>query len=155
MSTRANVTSIVAAGGVVAAGWYGGTAHGQTRDLADPAPSSSSTTAPSTPGSTGSSSSSSAPNASGAKTYTGTTVRHHYGTVTVTATVSGGKVTAITETVVSDGERKSESINARAIPTIRARVLAAGSANVSTVSGATYTTQAYLQSLQSALDQAK
>ncbi len=38
---------------------------------------------------------------------------------------------------------------------IRAEVLAADSADVSTIGGATYTTEAYLTSLQSALDQAR
>ena len=69
-------------------------------------------------------------------------------------TIQGGQITSVTENVVSDGERKSNQINSRAVPTLRSEVVAANSASVSTVSGATYTSKAYLTSLQSALDQA-
>lgn len=79
---------------------------------------------------------------------------HRYGSVTVTVTISGGKITNVTSNVVSDGQGKSNQINSSAVPTIKARVIAANSASVSTVSGATYTTGAYLTSLQSALSQA-
>lgn len=87
-------------------------------------------------------------------TYTGSTVTHRYGSVTVTVTIQNGQIACVSENVVSDGERKSEQINARSVPTIRSAVVAADSAQVSTISGATYTTKAYLSSLQSALDQA-
>lgn len=88
-------------------------------------------------------------------TYTGQTVSHRFGSVTVTVTISGGTLSALQPTVVSDGDRHSERINSSAIPVLEAEVVAANSAEVSTISGATYTTQAYLQSLQSALDQAR
>lgn len=88
-------------------------------------------------------------------TYTGSTATHRYGSVTVAVTIANGRISSVSERVVSDGDRKSDQINSRSVPTVRAKVVAANSANVSTVSGATYTTRAYLSSLQSALDQAK
>ena len=87
-------------------------------------------------------------------TYTGQTATHRYGSVTVTVTISGGAITNLTEDVVSDGDHHSERINEQAVPIVKEEVLSANSAQVNTVSGGTYTTEAYLQSLQSALDQA-
>ena len=80
---------------------------------------------------------------------------HRYGSVTVTVTLRNGVISDVAATVVDDGDRKSQAINNRSLPTVKAAVIAANSAKVSTVSGATYTTEAYLTSLQSALDKAK
>ncbi|CAI9403926.1 FMN-binding protein [Aestuariimicrobium sp. T2.26MG-19.2B] len=109
--------------------------------------------------------SSSAPSASGQAstpssglkdgTYTGQTINHQYGSVTVTVTVSGGKISGLSEQVSSDGDHHSIRIDEQAVPMLRSEVLAANSAAVNTISGGTYTSEAYLQSLQSALDQAK
>jgi uncharacterized protein with FMN-binding domain len=54
-----------------------------------------------------------------------------------------------------DGDSKSVRINSRALPTLRTEVLTAQSAEVDTVSGATYTSDAYARSLQSAIDEAR
>ncbi|WP_022908830.1 FMN-binding protein [Aestuariimicrobium kwangyangense] len=109
--------------------------------------------------------SSSAPSASGQAstpssglkdgTYTGQTINHQYGSVTVTVTVSGGRISGLSEQVSSDGDHHSIRIDEQAVPMLRSEVLAANSAAVNTISGGTYTSEAYLQSLQSALDQAK
>lgn len=120
--------------GILAAGWQIGTAGGQAVPGATTATDAGTT-------------------ASG--TFTGTTETHRFGSVTVTVTLTDGKITALAEDVVSDGDHHSERINAQAVPMVRAEVLAADSADVSTISGATYTTEAYLTSLQSALDQAR
>lgn len=53
-----------------------------------------------------------------------------------------------------DGDRKSLSINQRALPVLHTEALAAGSVSITGVSGATLTSQGYKASLQSALDQA-
>ncbi|WP_203567554.1 FMN-binding protein [Aestuariimicrobium ganziense] len=53
------------------------------------------------------------------------------------------------------GDHHSEPINQAAVPVLESEITQANSAQVCTVSGATYTTTAYLQSLQSALDQAR
>ncbi len=55
----------------------------------------------------------------------------------------------------TDSSSRSVSISAQAAPILRQEALAAGSAKIDTVSGASYTSDAYIQSLQSALDAAR
>lgn len=160
MSTRAKTAAALASLGVIVIGWQAATVNGQTvtapSATASSDTSSSGTTSPSavSPASSSTSSSSAASSIGATGTFTGTTATHHYGSVTVTVTMVNGKITKLTQNVVSDGDHHSESINSQAIPVLKQEILAANSANVSTVSGATYTTQAYLTSLQSALDKA-
>ncbi|MCU1514568.1 MAG: FMN-binding protein, partial [Microbacteriaceae bacterium] len=87
-------------------------------------------------------------------TYTGTAKTTRYGTVQVRVTISGGAITDVATVVLSGNEGRSNQINNSAAPVLRSEVLASQSAKVATVSGATYTSDAYLSSLQSALDQA-
>ncbi|VXA93165.1 FMN-binding domain-containing protein [Arthrobacter sp. 9AX] len=101
-------------------------------------------------GSSGTSGSESA--ASG--TYTGTAVSTRFGAVQVQVTVSAGKITDITALSLTDTDRKSIQISNRAAPLLRTEVLAAQSASVKIISGATVTSNAYLTSLQAALDAA-
>jgi uncharacterized protein with FMN-binding domain len=88
-------------------------------------------------------------------TYTGSSVSTRYGPVQVQITVSGGTITAVDVIDYPDGDSKSASINARAVPTLVQETLTSQSASVSSVSGATYTTNGYKTSLQSAIDAAK
>jgi uncharacterized protein with FMN-binding domain len=74
--------------------------------------------------------------------------------VQVRLTVSGGKITDVTALHLTDADGRSVQISNRAAPVLHDEVLASQSAKVSNVSGATYTTRAYLSSVQSALDQA-
>lgn len=86
-------------------------------------------------------------------TYTASTTMR-YGAVSVTVTVSGGAVTGVSGTQ-SSNDPKSQQIAAGAMPTLdQEAVAAAGDAGIAMVSHATYTSQAYAQSLQAALDQA-
>ena len=87
-------------------------------------------------------------------TYTGSVVNTRFGTVQVSVTLAGGSITDVTALKLTDEDGRSVQISNRAAPILREEVLAAQSADVSTVSGATYTTEGYLTSLQSALDQA-
>jgi uncharacterized protein with FMN-binding domain len=87
-------------------------------------------------------------------TYTGASVDTRFGSVQVAVTISGGTITDVTAVHLTDTDGRSVQISNRAAPILREEVLASQSANVSNVSGATYTTQAYLSSVQSALDQA-
>jgi uncharacterized protein with FMN-binding domain len=98
---------------------------------------------------------SSAPTSTGlrAGTYPGSTVTHKYGTLRVTITVAGGRISAITESYATS-LRVSEQINEDALPKLRQEALAAQSARIDTVSGATYTSGAYRTSLQAAIDRA-
>lgn len=169
MSTKAKLASAAASVGVLFLGWQAGTAHGQTA-LTPTTPTTTTTTSGTSGTSGGSSSGTSSSGTSSSNsstsggtsastsasgTYTGTTETHRYGSVTVTVTLSNGTITNLNADVVSDGEHRSESINAEAVPMLESEIKSANSADVSTVSGATYTTTAYLESLQSALDQAK
>ncbi|MGW0913581.1 FMN-binding protein [Streptomyces sp. NPDC002784] len=88
-----------------------------------------------------------------ARTVTGETVTTQYGPVRVRITVSGGKITAA-EAVQAPSGGQSTRINGSAVPKLNAAAVAAGSADIDAVSGATYTSNGYKQSLQSALDQA-
>ena len=91
----------------------------------------------------------------GGKVYTGDTVATREGDVQVAITVAGGRITAVTVPVAPGGSARHEEISARALPVLIAETLAAQSAGIDAVSGATYTSDGYRQSLQSALDDAR
>jgi uncharacterized protein with FMN-binding domain len=88
-------------------------------------------------------------------TYSGTSVPTQYGDVQVEITVAGGKISDVKALQLTNAEQRSVDISNEAAPILRSEVLAAQSASVATVSGATYTTEGYLGSLQSAIDKAK
>lgn len=88
-------------------------------------------------------------------TYTGTSENAYYGNVQVSATVSGGKLVSVDFLSYADDSPNSQSINSQAMPILKQEAIKAQSANVDVVSGATLTSQAFAQSLQSALQQAK
>ncbi|MEV5493336.1 FMN-binding protein [Streptomyces bobili] len=92
-------------------------------------------------------------NAQAGGTFTGDAVQTDYGTVQVRITVSGGKITKA-ETVQAPKGGQSDQITANAVPKLNQAAVAAGSADIDAVSGATYTSGGYKESLQSALDQA-
>ena len=77
-----------------------------------------------------------------------------YGPVQVQITVANGKITAIEVLEVPMNDHRDQEINSQAVPVLNEEALAAGSAQIDMVSGATYTSNAYIQSLQSAIDQA-
>ncbi len=77
-----------------------------------------------------------------------------YGPVQVEVTLDGSTITAIAAIQLPGGDRRSEQISNRAEPTLQSEALQAQSANIDGVSGATYTSEAYAQSLQAALDDA-
>ncbi|MCS0601881.1 FMN-binding protein [Streptomyces sp. LP11] len=93
----------------------------------------------------------SAPSAS--RVLTGKVARTQYGPVQVRITVSGGKITKA-EAVQAPKGGTSDQKTALAVPRLNQAAVATGSARIDTVSGATYTSEGYLKSLQSALDQA-
>jgi uncharacterized protein with FMN-binding domain len=89
-----------------------------------------------------------------AKTFTGAAWPTIYGPVQVQITVRSGKVTAATAVEYPTETPRDYQINSFAIPQLNSEAVAAGSAHIDAVSGATYTSQGYLGSLQSALDKA-
>jgi uncharacterized protein with FMN-binding domain len=99
-------------------------------------------------------SASSAPAAPAARTFTGAVDNTQYGPMQVAVTLTGTKITAVDVLKETNFGAESAQIDANAIPTLRSETLAAQSAHIDAVSGASYTSAGYIQSLQSALDQA-
>jgi uncharacterized protein with FMN-binding domain len=92
--------------------------------------------------------------ASGGGTYNGSVAQTRWGPVQVTITVANGKITAVDVPTYPTANRRDQQINAYAIPILRRETLAAQSADIDTVSGATVTSEGYIDSLQAALDAA-
>ncbi|GAB3088319.1 FMN-binding protein [Micromonospora schwarzwaldensis] len=90
----------------------------------------------------------------GSGTATGSVAQTRWGPVQVKITVSGGKITDVTAVQVPDGNRRDQEINDYAVPILRQEALAAQSAEIDSVSGATVTSDGYRESLQSAIDAA-
>ena len=89
-----------------------------------------------------------------ASTVTGDSVGTPYGPVQVRVAVDGSTITDVTVLQYPDQDGHSVQINQYALPQLINETLDAQGSGISMVSGATYTSQGYLQSLQSALDQA-
>ncbi|QJS12926.1 FMN-binding protein [Streptomyces argyrophyllae] len=92
--------------------------------------------------------------ASGTTTATGDTVQTRWGPVQVRVTVRDGRLTDVAAVSYPQDNPRDQEINSYALPQLRREALAAQSARIDTVSGATYTSDGYRQSLQSALDSA-
>jgi uncharacterized protein with FMN-binding domain len=99
--------------------------------------------------------SSAQPKAPTTRTAVGDPIQFRYGVVQVQATVRAGQLTAVQTTSLQADGGRSQSIDQQAEPLLRQEALQAHSANIDIVSGATYTSQAYAQSLQSAIDRAR
>ena len=167
MRTRAAVSAALASAGILIAGWQSGLHVAETGSSVASAAAGSTGSSGSSgtsgsagaTGSSGSSSSSSAGGTTGASakavgTYAGSVVQTRFGSVQVQITVQAGKITDVMALQLTDAERKSVQISNRAAPLLRTEVLAAQSADVQTISGATVTSDAYLNSLQAAIDAA-
>ena len=89
----------------------------------------------------------------GTKTVTGEAADTRYGPVQVKITATNGKITSVEAIDYPQTERRDQEINSFAIPELNQEALSAGNANIDIISGATYTSDGYIQSLQSALDQ--
>jgi hypothetical protein len=93
--------------------------------------------------------------ASTTRTVTGSAISTEYGPMQVQVSVAGQKVTAVKVLQQTNSGQTSQQIDANAIPQLTRETLTAQSANISAVSGASYTSGGYIKSLQSALDQVK
>jgi uncharacterized protein with FMN-binding domain len=91
--------------------------------------------------------------AAAAATIDGPVVDTRYGAIQVEIVVSGGQLKDVVALQLPTG-RHSGQISTVVAPILRQEALQAQSASIDTVSGATYTSDAYAQSLQAALDQA-
>jgi uncharacterized protein with FMN-binding domain len=111
--------------------------------------------APQDTGSSGSATSGTTSTSSGtASTVTGSVASTRWGPVQVSITVTDGKITAVDVPQYPTGNGKDRQINASALPILTKETLSAQSTDIDMVSGATVTSEGYVQSLQSALDQA-
>jgi uncharacterized protein with FMN-binding domain len=87
-------------------------------------------------------------------TLTGPAISYFFGTAQVQVTLVNGQITEVTA-IQLPNEGRSAFISQQVEPMLRSEVLAAQSAQIDLISGATYTSEAYAQSLQGALDQAR
>ncbi|WP_248291989.1 FMN-binding protein [Actinomycetospora sp. TBRC 11914] len=114
--------------------------------------------APSTTSTTGTTGTTSSGTATKNSTYTGTVTGAaadtRWGPVQVKVTLASGKITAVDVVQEPDSNNRDQEINAEAVPQLVSETLQAQNAQIDMVSGATYTSEGYVQSLQSALDQA-
>ena len=178
MRIRAALATAVASAGILLAGWQSGAHVAETGTATTTSLSSSSITGGASgdgsgntgSGGSGNTGSSAGGNSGGsgtgstgtgnqgtsttAATYDGASVQTRFGTVQVQVTIQDGRITEVTALQLTDAERKSAQISSRAAPILRSEVLQAQSANVQTIGGATVTSDAYLTSLQAALDAA-
>ena len=142
-------TNSQAASPVAATGGDGSAATGTTTDgsTGTATPSASASASSSSTASSGSSS-------SAAKTYTGDSVDTRWGPVQVEITVENGKITKAVAVDYPQGNGRDQEINSYALPVLSQEVTQAQSAQIDAVSGATVTSDGYIQSLQSAIDKA-
>ena len=87
-------------------------------------------------------------------TYTGPVADAFYGNIQVQATIQNGKITGVTFLQYPDDRPNSVAINRQAMPYLKQEAIQAQSAHVDGISGATDTSQAFVQSLSAALSQA-
>lgn len=89
---------------------------------------------------------------SGVRTATGSAVNYFFGILSVKVTASGSKITNVAIASIDDsGNYRSQSIDQMAIPQLEQQAISAQSSKIQGVSGASYTSAGFAQSLQSAL----
>jgi uncharacterized protein with FMN-binding domain len=142
LSFKAHGHALTSTGALPSAGLPAGSAT-----TSNPSGAGTATTAPPKTGAK----SSSAPAAT--RTLAGSAVDTRYGIVQVQVTVSGSKIQNVQFLQLTAYDGRSQQINDAAAPILLQETLAAQSSQIDTVSGASYTTDGYIQSLQSALDQ--
>jgi uncharacterized protein with FMN-binding domain len=133
-----------------------GTGTGVSGPLTSTPPAAGATPAPPAAGATRPPAATPAPTKAASKgsgTFTGAAVQYPFGQVQVQITLVAGKITDVVALQLPDHGR-SGFISQSVAPILQGEALSAQSANIDTVSGATYTSEAYAQSLQSAIDQA-
>lgn len=89
------------------------------------------------------------------RTVTGSSVRTRYGDVEVQVVFTGTQITNVVPVRLPDSNGLDQEIDQQAVPILIQETLTAQSADIQAVSGASYTSDGYIRSLQSALDKAK
>jgi uncharacterized protein with FMN-binding domain len=91
----------------------------------------------------------------GVRTATSPAITTPFSVIQVRATLTHGRLTGVkTVSLTGDGPH-TDALNARAEPILREEALQAGSADIDVVSGATYTSEAWIESLQHAVELAR
>ncbi|OII19217.1 FMN-binding protein [Curtobacterium sp. MCBA15_013] len=145
MRARVIAGGVVSSIAVLVVGWQLGGQPAVTAPAQQSTTSGAGTTGSST-GTTGGSS------ATG--TFTGDTTQTRYGPVQVQITVANGTITDVTALQLTNSDGRSVQISQQAAPILRQEALQAQSAQIQSVSGATFTSEGYTTSLQSAIDRA-
>lgn len=114
-----------------------GSTHGQ------PASTTSGSTTPST---------NSPSHGSASGTATGVLEQYGYGQLSVRVTMAGGRITNLAVATLQTADTYSQQLANQVIPVLQREVLSVQSARINGLSGATYTSEAYAYSVQSALD---
>jgi uncharacterized protein with FMN-binding domain len=127
------------------AGSGSGGEGGDDSSAATPTPTASPTPSATSP----------APSASTTSTVTGDVAQTQWGPVQVQLTLQAGKITDVSVVQYPNGNHRDVEINDYALPVLIDETVKAQSAQIDMVSGATVTSDGYIRSLQSALDQAK
>jgi uncharacterized protein with FMN-binding domain len=117
-------------------------------------PPSTTTTAPPAAGSTPDTGTTPTTRAGAVRTVDGDPFDNRYGTVQVRVTLQGTRITGVTPLQMPFDRQRSAEISQQAEPLLVQEVLQAQSAQIDIIGGASYTSQSYAQSLQSALDKA-
>lgn len=105
-------------------------------------------------GTTGSSGTGTTGGSSASGTFAGDTTQTQYGPVQVQITVENRTITEVTALQLTNSDGRSVQISQEAAPVLRREALQAQSAQIQAVSGATFTSEGYTTSLQSAIDEA-
>ena len=163
LSFRSHTASTASAGVSAAAGSSGSSSSGAAGNGSSGGSAGGSTTGSGNMGGSGSATAGSGSAGSGGsgagatagKVVTGDVVNGPYGPSQVAITLSGNKITKVTVLQHTDDGLNSQQIDGNALPKLTAETLAAQSAKIDAVSGASYTSAGYIKSLQSALDKAR
>jgi len=91
----------------------------------------------------------------GTKVGTGPALTTPFSAIQVRATLRGRRLVGVETVVLTGSDPHTEALNARAEPILRESALAAGDADVDVVTGATYTSRSWRDSLQAAIDAAR
>jgi uncharacterized protein with FMN-binding domain len=158
--TRATLSGIFASVAILVVGWQAGSAavtaaNSTANSTTNTGTSTTSTgTGSATPATPAPATSTAAAPTAASGSFTGSSVDTQFGSVQVQVVVTAGKITDVKALHLTNDGGRSVQISNYAAPILRSEVIKSQSAKVSSVGGATYTSDAYLTSLQSALDQA-
>jgi uncharacterized protein with FMN-binding domain len=110
--------------------------------------------APTAPAKTGPTTTTRRNTATAERTYTGQDIQYLYGDIVVAVSMEGSKIVNVSVPQNNAIDGRSQTINSYAVPILEQETVAAQGVNINVVSGATFTSNAFAQSLQSALSQA-